>query len=216
MNWYKCFGGFGFFQVPEAFPRFVLWSNLAEQYRKWYSFDMSYYDDIYEIAVDNHGLVSTQAARDAGVPAIELPKLAQRGKLENIARGLYRLTRYVPTKNDDYATAVARLGEGAYLFGESVIAMLGLAPTNPKYIYVAAPKRTRRKLPASIRIRKPGEQDKLTLYDGIPSQDMATAIRAASSTMMDDRLMDAAAEASRQGYLLDKDYDELKRDMGWQ
>lgn len=177
---------------------------------------MSYYDDIYEIAVDNHGLVSTQAARDAGIPTVELPKLAQRGKLENIARGLYRLTRYVPTDNDDYATAVARLGEGAYLFGESVIAMLGLAPTNPKYICVAAPKRTRRKLPTSIRIRKPGEQDKLTLYDGIPSQDVATAIRAARSTMMDDRLRDAAEEASRQGYLIGKDYDELKKDMGWQ
>lgn len=176
---------------------------------------MSYYDDIYEIAVDNHGLISTQAARDAGIPAVELPKLAQRGKLENIARGLYRLTRYVPTDNDDYATAVARLGEGAYLFGESVIAMLGLAPTNPRRIFVAAPKRTRRKLPASIRVRKPGARDNLTLYDGIPSQDVATAIRAASPTMMDDRLRDAAEEASRQGYLIGEEYDELKRDMGW-
>ena len=177
---------------------------------------MSYYDDIYEIAVDNHGLISTQAARDAGIPSVELPKLAQRGKLENVSRGLYRLTRYVPTDNDDYATAVARLGEGAYLFGESVIAMLELAPTNPSYICVATPKRTRRKLPVNIRVKKPGTQDNLTLYDGILSQDVATAIRAAKATMMDDRLRDAAKEANRQGYLIGKDYDDLKRDMGWQ
>lgn len=177
---------------------------------------MSYYDEIYEIAVDNHGLVSTQAARDAGVPSVELPKLAQRGKLENVSRGLYRLTRYVPTDNDDYATAVARLGEGAYLFGESVIAMLGLAPTNPKYICVATPKRTRRKLPANIRVKKLCAHDELTLYDGIPSQSVAAAIRAAKATMMEDRLMGAAEEANRQGYLQDKDYDELRRDMGWQ
>lgn len=176
---------------------------------------MGYYDDIYEIAVDNHGLVTTEMASEAGVPAVELAKLAHRGRLENVSRGLYRLTRYVPTENDSYAEAVARLGSDAYLFGESVIAMLELAPTNPSYICVATPHRTRRKLPSYIRVKKPGKSDKIVLYDGIPSQDVATAIRSARATMMDDRLQAASEEAMRQGYLWHNDYESLKKEMGW-
>lgn len=189
---------------------------MAQQYRLWYSSAMSYYDDIYEIATDNHGYVSTEMASRVGVPAVELAKLAHRGRLENISRGLYRLVRFVPTENDSYAEAVARLGGDAYLFGESVIAMLGLAPTNPSYICVATPHRTRRKLPAYIRVKKPGKNDAVTSYDGIPSQDVATAVRSAKTTMMDERLQDATEEARRQGYLRRNDYESLKKDMGWE
>ena len=177
---------------------------------------MSYYDDIYELAVDNHGLITTEMAREVGIPAVELAKLAHRGRLENVSRGLYRLARFVPTENDSYAEAVARLGSDAYLFGESVIAMLGLTPTNPSYICVATPHRTRRKLPAYIRTKKPGEGDEVTSYDGIPSQDVAMAVRSAKATMMDERLRDAAEEARRQGYLRHDDYEGLKKDMGWE
>ena len=93
---------------------------------------MSYYDDIYEVAADDYGLVSSATAQKMGVPAIELVKLAKRGRLIHVGRGLYRLARYVPTPYDSYAEAVALVGPEAYLFGESVIAMHGLAPTNPK------------------------------------------------------------------------------------
>lgn len=176
---------------------------------------MTYYDQIYEIAVDNYYLISTQDAADAGIPPVELPKLAQRGRLENVAHGLYRLTRRVPHPNDAYATAVARVGRGAFLFGESVIAMLGLAPTNPAYICVATPHRTRRRLPPSIRLRKPVEGEVSTVYDGIPSQGVLGAIRSASETMMDDRLQEAAERACEEGYLSRGEYASLTEEMGW-
>lgn len=176
---------------------------------------MTYYDQIYELAVDNHYLISTQDAADAGIPPVELPKLAQRGKLENVSRGLYRLTRRVPQENDVYATAVAQVGRGAYLFGESVIAMLGLAPTNPAYICVATPNRTRRKLPSSIRLKKPTEGEAPTVYDGIPSQSVSDAIRSARETMMDDRLREAAERAREEGYLSRNEFASLKDEMGW-
>lgn len=176
---------------------------------------MSYYDQIYELAVDNYYLISTQDAADAGIPPVELPKLAQRGKLENISRGLYRLTRRVPHQNDAYATAVARVGRGAYLFGESVIAMLGLAPTNPAYICVATPNRTRRRLPSSIRLKKREGDEASTVYDGIPSQSVENAIRSARETMMDERLREAAERAREEGYLSKAEYASLKDEMGW-
>lgn len=176
---------------------------------------MTYYDQIYEIAADNYFLISTQDAVKAGIPQVELAKLSHRGKLENIARGLYRLTRYVPHPHDAYAIAVARVGEGTYLCGESVLAMLELAPTNPRYICVATPTRTRKKLPASIRLKRPSGDDVVTSYEGIPSQSVASAIRSARHTMMNERLRDAAKKAREQGYLLKVEYDVLTKEMGW-
>ena len=176
---------------------------------------MTYYDQIYEMAVDNYYLISSQDAADAGIPPVELAKLAHRGKLENISRGLYRLAKYVPHPNDPYATAVARVGRGAYLFGESVIAMLGLAPTNPAHINVVAPARTRKKLPAYIRLKKPATGEIPISYEGVPSQNVADAILSARPTMMDDRLREAADRAFEEGYLNRDEYASLRGGMGW-
>lgn len=176
---------------------------------------MSYYDDIYEIAVDNHYLITTEEASEAGIPPVELAKLAYRGKLENISRGLYRLARWVPDESYPYAEAVARMGEGSYLYGESVIAMLDLAPTNPAYMFVACPKRTRRKLPANIRVEKARPEDTVAFYEGVPSQHVKDAIIAAKSSMPADRLEVAAKQAREKGYLLTGDFENLEREMGW-
>lgn len=176
---------------------------------------MTYYDDIYELAVDNHYLISTEDAAEAGVPPIELAKLAHRGRLENLSRGLYRLARWVPDDAYPYAEAVARMGRGSYLYGESVIAMLGLAPTNPAYLFVASPKRTRRMLPENIRVKRALPDDTVTAYDGVPSQHVKNAISAARCSMPADRLEDAAKNARDSGYLLAGDFEKMKEEMGW-
>lgn len=162
---------------------------------------MTYYDDIYEFAVDNHYLITTEDADRLGIPAIELAKLAYRGKLDNIARGLYRLTRYIPSDIDPYAQAVARVGKDAYLYGESVIAMLRLAPTNPEKIYVATTARVRRKLPEAINVVKRKQGDEVTVYDGVRSQRVNEAIVAAKETMMTERLLNALQHAEEEGYM---------------
>ena len=78
--------------------------------------------------------------------------------------------------SDTYAWAVMSVGPDALLYGESVNAMLGLAPINPTRMFVATPRRTRRKLPDSIRVEwlrgiKPAET-----YNGIPCQSAQDAI----------------------------------------
>ena len=44
---------------------------------------MTYYDDLYEHAVDNYYLVTTDDANNLGIPPVELAKLAKRGRLQN-------------------------------------------------------------------------------------------------------------------------------------
>ena len=176
---------------------------------------MSYYDDIYEHAVDRHYLFTTLDARDAGIPAVELAKLAGRGKLESLGNGVYRLARNVPSGSNPYAVAVARAGEGAFLYGESVIALLGLTPTNPERIYVGTTRRVRRTLPEGIvliRVKDPG---RLTAYEGIACQRVKNAILACRGTVMRDRLRDAAKRAASAGYVTAREAEELAKEMGW-
>lgn len=177
---------------------------------------MSYYDDIYDLAVDNHYLITTQSAAQAGIPGIELAKLAHRGKLTNICRGLYRLDKWIPDETYSFAEAVARLGENAHLYGESVVALLGLAPTNPSNIYVATPNRVRKKLPRTIKLKKARRDETGTMYFGIPCQKVADAIVSARSSMPNDRLLDAAVKAEEEGYIRTSEFNKLKQDMGWE
>jgi len=183
-------------------------------YRKWYTLAMSYYDDIYEVAADDYGLVSSATAQKMGVPAIELVKLAKRGRLIHVGRGLYRLARYVPTPYDSYAEAVALVGPEAYLFGESVIAMHGLAPTNPKLLYVATPKRIRKTLPDHIVVVHRDTDEKTVRYEGIASQSVFDAIRSCKGMMMPERLRDAADRARREGLVTRTQHAALSEEAG--
>jgi len=168
---------------------------------------MTYYDDIYELAADNYGLITSAKAKKLGISDKEMNALTKRGRLVRRGHGVDKLTHYVPTQNDAFAEAVALVGTGSYLYGEPVIAMLGLAPTNPSRVFVATPARIRKELPDHIVIVK--ANDDVTHYEGIPSQRLTDAIAACKKTMMPERLEEAAREAGRQGYITEKQLDEL-------
>ena len=139
---------------------------------------MAHFDEIYEIAVDNYGLITYAQAREAGLVGAELNRYVADGRLDKRGYGVYKLTRYVPTDYDRFAEAVALVGEGAYLYGDAVLAMHDLALVNPKSITVALPRRSRRKLPDWIRIVVPKINETPNRYEGIPSQSVADALRA--------------------------------------
>ncbi len=176
---------------------------------------MTYYDEIYERAVDNHYLFTTADAAASGIPGVELAKLAGRGRLESLGNGVYRLARYVPAESDPYAVAVARVGEGAYLYGESVIALLGLAPTNPDRIFVATPRRVRKKLPEPVVLMKAPAPERIAVYEGVPSQRAAAAIAACKGSVMPVRLREAARRGREGGYITAVEDEALKEEMGW-
>ena len=112
----------------------------------------TYRDVLREIAYGNHGYVTTVDAVGAGVPAVELPKLTARGGLEHIGYGLYRMAGIPPTDDDLFAEATLRAGDDAYLRGEAVLALLGLADVNPKKITVGTVRRVRRAMPAYVKL----------------------------------------------------------------
>jgi len=160
-----------------------------------------YRNVVREVALDNYGYVTTRAAAEAGVPPIEMPKLAQRGGLENIAYGLYRVP-FVPVHDlNQYAEAVLRAGNGAFLRAESVLAMFGLADVNPRRIKVGVRRRARADFPQFMEVARADANARTTRYEGIESQLVEDALLECRGRVENTRLMDAAREARDRGLL---------------
>lgn len=162
---------------------------------------VKYRDIVREIALDHYGYVTTNDAVEAGVPAVELPKLAARGGLENIAYGLYRVPDAPPTRYDQFAEALLRVGEGAYLHGESVLALFGLADVNPRRIKVAVRRRARPKLPAFVELTQVRGDARTTYYEGLESQSVADALLECRGRIEAERLLAATEQARAEGLL---------------
>ena len=190
---------------------------VSQHYRFRYSCDMAietrYRDIVREIALDHYGYVTTKEATEAGVPAVELPKLAARGGLENVAYGIYRVPDAPPSAFDQFAEALLRAGEGSYLHGDSVLALFGLADVNPRRIRVAVRRRTRPKLPSFIELTLVKDEVVTTQYEGLESQRVADAILECRGRIEPSRLKAAAAEARREGLMTTKEWQRVRKEL---
>jgi hypothetical protein len=174
---------------------------------------VKYRDLVHEIALDNHGYVTTRAAVEAGVPAVELPKLAARGGMENVAYGLYRVSTVPRSEIEQFTEALLRAGEGAYLYGESVLALLGLADVNPRRITVAVRRRTRPRLPAFMELALVRGDAHTTRYQGLESQPVADAILTCRGSIETPRLLNAAREAHKEGLLTTQELRLVRKEL---
>lgn len=173
---------------------------------------MAKIDNIYN-AVDDFGLITSAEAAELGMSGAELVQQADRGKLIRVGRGVYRMPVWPFQKEAPYAIAVRSAGEGAFLYGESVVALLELAPTDPSKMWVGVPKRTRRDLGSGVKLVQAKNVNPVWL-EGVPCQPVAEAIEYAVVTMGWDRAMQAAEEAFRQGYIFESDKTALERKRG--
>lgn len=160
----------------------------------------TYRTALRDLAFDQHGFITTQDAAGIGVPPVELRKLKQRGWLERLGRGVYRM-RDIPAGDvDQYAAAVLLAGRDAHLTLDAVLALHGLALVNPKRIRVGTPHRVRGELPDFVQLvpEQVPDQD-LTAYHGIPSTTVARALVDSAGIVMPSRLHEAARQAQRAG-----------------
>lgn len=174
---------------------------------------MAHFDDIYDIAIDNYGLITAAQARKENITSVELRRWCQNGRLERRGHGVYKIAHWVPTPLDGFAEALALVGEGSYLRGTAVLSMHNLALVDPRTIKVAAPKRIRRKLPSWVCAVPAKKDDRTTYYEGIRSQCVADAIRECRDAVMTSRLLDATKQAKREGLITKKECNELEKEL---
>lgn len=171
---------------------------------------VTFRQELLDVALDQHGFVTTRDAQRLKIPSVELRKLAFRGKLQNVARGVYRFPEVPGEHGAEYAAAVLSAGEGAYLTGLSVLALHELAQVNPRTIDVGTDKRVRLTRPGATRmVQQTIPESDRTVYDGIPSVTVARAIRDAIPTVMTSRLATAAEDARSRGLLTRSEYVEI-------
>ena len=193
----------------------VLSVPLPKGGRKWYPIGVTAYERIFEASVDSYGLITVAKAKEMGIRKDVLYKLVSRGRLERVGHGLYKLACPMPYSGDyaPYAQSVALIGPEAYLYGESVLAMLHLAPTNPKMMFVATAVRVRKKLEKGFVVLQNVPCSNVAYYEGVPSQTAADAIRSCFGTMMPDRLHQAINEGVRREFLEAGEARKLKREL---
>ena len=158
---------------------------------------MTYRHDLWEIAVEYHGIVTTRQAEDAGVPAVEVRKLAARGALERLGYGVYRHSGVPTDQWTELAAAAAIAGEDAFLEGDTVLAMFELALVNPPKIYVGTPRRGRSQPPRNtvVTLRPHMPESDLTTYRGLRSVTVRRALLDGIAHLLGERVLDAVAEA---------------------
>ena len=192
---------------------------MAQPYCFWYGCAMAagvkYRDLVREIALGEYGFITTKEAVAAGVPAVELRKLAARGALVNVAYGIYRVADAPSSPFDQFAEALLRAGEGAYLRGDSVLALFRLADVNPRKIRVVALKRTRAQLPDFMDVSGPphGKAPHLTRYEGLLAMSVADAILDCRGQIERARLLAAAHDARKVGLVTRAEYTRLQREL---
>ncbi|MEQ8717895.1 MAG: type IV toxin-antitoxin system AbiEi family antitoxin domain-containing protein [Acidimicrobiales bacterium] len=179
--------------------------TLADTYRR----------QLRDLAFDQYGYVTTRDADELDVPPVELRKLAARGGLEHVGRGVYRFEEIPKTACDEYMEAVLLVGRDAYLTHDAVLALHDLGLVNPRRIRVGTPHRVRTQLPDRVEmIRRDLDPADLTRFEGVPTTTVARALVDCRDLVMGERLVDAAQEAAERGLLTRREGREILADLG--
>ena len=160
--------------------------------------------DVIGLAVSQHGVISSEDARDIGVDTARLRQMAARGVLRRVSRGVYRLTDMDPgTGLGQYMEAVLwPRGARGVLSHETALDLHDLCDVNPSRIDVTVPASHRphsREVPAVIRLhRRDLGRDEVTDLRGLPIVTPVRAILDGIESQVRDGLLRQAISTLRQ------------------
>jgi predicted transcriptional regulator of viral defense system len=168
-------------------------------------------DELYSLAEEHDGLLTSKEARLLGIQDSVLVRLAQRGRLERMSRGVYRIAHYPADRLAQYREAVlwaqaSHHGpERIALSHESALLLYGISDLNPSQVHLTVPKsaRLRRERPEWITIHKADLREKeVGQHEGIPVTMVSRSIMDVfSTTHRTDVVRRAITNALRDGLL---------------
>ncbi len=126
------------------------------------------FDELVSLAEEHDGLFTSEQARDSGFTDSVLSRLAQRGRIERTARGVYRIP-YVPINRfSQYREAILwaqahRGPQTVALSHETALAIFGISDANPAAIHVTVPK--------SARLRRESLKSVVVHHDNLSGQE---------------------------------------------
>jgi predicted transcriptional regulator of viral defense system len=177
---------------------------------------------LWDIAREHDGYFSVMEAEQAGVSRIAVAQIARRGRLEHIARGLYRFPQWPHTGREQYHEALLwpsahRRLPYALVSHDSALELYGLTDLNPAVVHVTIPPglRIERTPPPHIRLHL----DEVPLedrseYEGVPVVAVRRAIEDVAARYGVDLVHRATAEAYARRLLTAEDIKRLTARFG--
>ena len=178
---------------------------------------MSIRDLVLERAVEQHGYVTTRDARELGIDPTQLRLMAARGRLERVARGVYRVPILPRTEHDELAEAVAwTLGRGV-VSHESALVLHGLSDVNPSRIQLTVPRDNHPRAAGGdlYRLhRRALKREDVTEKDDLPVTTVARTIRDCLAIGTDPaQLRRALDQAASEGLVRPREVEALRDEI---
>ena len=155
-----------------------------------------------------------------GIQDSVLVRLAQRGRLERVSRGVYRIARYPAGRLDQYREAVmwAQASQGPEciaLSHETALLLYGISDANPPRVHLTVPKsaRMRRERPDWVAIHQADlAPEEIGQHEGMPVTSVERSILdVLAETHRVDMARKAITDALRAGLLSPAEASGLKR-----
>ena len=193
---------------------YIVQSSFAKTRRPWATSSMKNlglaeqeaamraYDKIHALALEQHGLFTTEQARDVGVRADTLMKMAARGRIARQSYGLYRDNGSPTTRWQPYMAAVLwPRGMTGILSYTTALELMDLSDANPSAIHVTVPKRyraRRRESPSGVILHHAdlGDSD-IGSVEGLPTTTAVRAVRDCATAKLGPALLRQAIEDGR-------------------
>jgi len=179
-------------------------------------------DELVAIAEENDGLLTAKQAREAGILDSVLVRLAQRGRLERTARGVYRISHYPQVRFSQYREAVLWAGashgpQQIALSHETALAVYGISDVNPGVVHLTVSKaaRLRREKPKWITIHHADlSLAEIVMHEGLPLTSIGRTVTDILETTGRTALaLQVVTEARKEGYVSKSEADRLKRQI---
>jgi len=167
-------------------------------------------DELYALAEEHDGLLASKDARAQGIQDSVLVRLAQRGRLERMSRGVYRIAHFPADRLAQYREAVlwAQASQGperVALSHETALLIYGISDVNPAHVHLTVPMsaRLRREHPEWVVIHRADlTPQEISQHEGMPITSVERSVMdVLSTTHRADIAKKAIADALREGLL---------------
>lgn len=162
--------------------------------------NQSCYEALYRVAEQQAGYFTTRQAKAAGYSQRQLTYHVGAGRFERIRTGIYRLSQYPPSRNEDLFVAWLEAGPNAAISHVSALALYGLSDALPVKTELTTPRTASRRHPGLRLHTNSLSPNEVTTYEGLPVTTVPRTIAdVAVSGLAEELVIQAVHEVVERG-----------------
>lgn len=172
--------------------------------------------ELWEVAVDQYGYVTSRDARALGINPVELAKLGARKQLEHLSYGLYRFPQLPVTPLDSYMRATLWANGRGVLSHDTALDLHEVCDINPSKLHITVPGRRPERQGGEQYVvhSEPLADHEVTWHEAIPIVTVAKAIEQGVASGVPSHLLAQALQTARdRGTITEVEHRRLTDDL---